>query len=170
MKGLMLKKGCLVAGTVLVLVSPFDSSQIHLLGVYKTGRVLIELDPSFGKTTDWGSFFFDDRQDIAMVLDGSVFAANQKEHAIHKFDGYGQLIKNSAEKVKAREISFFPAICQYSTVDSSSSENTPPTAASACFIWKRLSISFLKHGNQLSQQRRIEITKLKIKKMLNLKI
>lgn len=98
MKGLMLQKGYLVAAAVLVLVSVFDSSQVRLLDVYKTGRIVIEPDPSFGKATDWGAFFFDDRQDMAVAPDGSIFVTNLNEHTIFKFDGSGKLVKKFGRK------------------------------------------------------------------------
>jgi len=88
-----------VAAALLFLLGlPAAAAPSRFLDLYKTGRVVIEPDPSFGKSVDWGSFFFDDSQDMAVAPDGSIFVANTIENCILKFDAAGRLVKKFGQK------------------------------------------------------------------------
>ncbi len=88
-----------VAAALLFLLGlPAAAAPSRLLDLYKTGRVVIEPDSAFGKSVDWGSFFFDNRQDMAVGPDGSIFVANTMENCILKFDAAGRLVKKFGQK------------------------------------------------------------------------
>ena len=98
MKSFLRDKKPVAAALLFLLALPASAAPSRLLDLYKTGRVVIKPDPSFGKSVDWGSFFFDDCQDMAVAPDGAVFVANTIENRILKFDGAGRLVKKFGQK------------------------------------------------------------------------
>jgi hypothetical protein len=61
--------------------------------VYKKGPIKLNLDPEFGKDTDWETLFFDGKKQIAVAPDGSVFATDVGKDKIYKFNKNGKLLK-----------------------------------------------------------------------------
>jgi hypothetical protein len=94
----LVRKAALAAAASCLLVFPLGAQQSRLLDLYKTGRIAVEPDPSFGKSTDWGSYIFDVQPDIAVAPDGSIFITNVQEHCILKFDGAGRLVTKFGKK------------------------------------------------------------------------
>ncbi|MDH4271833.1 MAG: 6-bladed beta-propeller [Candidatus Aminicenantes bacterium] len=93
MKTVIREMGYLAAAAMCLFLCPAYAVPGQLLDLYKTGRIVIEPDPSFGKSIDWENFFFDDRQDIAVSPDGSIFVAYQQENYILQFDRTGRPVK-----------------------------------------------------------------------------
>lgn len=98
MKRFIIKKEYLAAMAVFMLISRPLSAHISLLELYKTGPIIIKPDPSFGKSTNWESFYFDHRIDFTIAPDGSIFAVNLSENNIVKFDSTGKLVKEFGQK------------------------------------------------------------------------
>jgi len=72
--------------------------QTDLLKTYKSGHILLEPDPSFGKDTDWNDLFYHLLCDLAVAPDGSIFIASSRQHKIFKFAPDGNLIKSFGQE------------------------------------------------------------------------
>jgi hypothetical protein len=85
-------------GIMLCLSAGLVTGQEDLLNAYKSGPLLLEADPEFGKKSDWNSLFYHLFCDITAAPDGSIFIASSRQHKIFKFDPTGTLIKSFGRK------------------------------------------------------------------------
>jgi hypothetical protein len=85
-------------GFLFVLGAGLLAGQKDLLNAYKSGPILLEQDPEFGKNTDWKNLFYHLFCDITAAPDGSLFIASSRQHKIFKFDPNGNLITSFGQK------------------------------------------------------------------------
>jgi hypothetical protein len=89
--------------TILILLSVFGplvslAGQSSLVSAYKGGKVVLAPDPGFGRGVDWASLALNFANDMTVAPDGSIFVANNREHAILKFGADGRFIKKFGRK------------------------------------------------------------------------
>lgn len=93
------KFGWIVMLEMLVFISPLTTEEYpDLKSVYQAGPIILENTPGFGMGTDWNRQFYDSYYDITVALDGSIFAASNRQHTIFKFDAEGTLIKSFGQE------------------------------------------------------------------------
>lgn len=61
---------------------------------FNKGVIDVRPDPDFGQGTDWAKFIENESVSLAVAGDGSVFLAQQRAHAVHKFDVSGRLVRS----------------------------------------------------------------------------
>jgi len=83
--------------------------QSTLVSAYRSGKIVLEPDPGFGRDIDWASVVLNFANDMTVAPDGSVFVANNREHVILKFDPDGRLIKTFGRKGQGPGDFEFPA-------------------------------------------------------------
>lgn len=88
----MFRKKAFSAALALAWLSTIAGAQPA--SVYGKGAIEVRPDPEFGQGTDWAKFIENEFSGLAVAPDGSVFLAQQRAHAVHKFDRAGRLIKS----------------------------------------------------------------------------
>jgi len=68
-----------------------------LIDIYKSGKIKLVPDPTFGKNTEWDMYFPQGIRDIAFAEDGSFFATGSG-HCVYKFDKNGNFINKFGQK------------------------------------------------------------------------
>jgi len=83
---------------LILLIVIFTNLNANLIELYKKGTIKLEPDPDFGKGVEWDSLFFDERKEIIVASDGSIFVASSPTHNIFKFNNQGALIGTYGRK------------------------------------------------------------------------
>lgn len=68
------------------------------LTYYKKGVIKLEADPQFGPYENWDLHFRDQRQDLFVAPDGTIFVASVLDHCVRMFDKNGKFIKKFGQK------------------------------------------------------------------------
>ena len=85
----------LLLGAVILL--PFIC-QGQQLPYYKKGVIKLEADSQFGQNENWDLHFRDQRQDLLVAPDGTIFVASVLDHCVRMFDPSGKFIKKFGQK------------------------------------------------------------------------
>jgi len=87
--------GLLLAGMTLLL-----SAVCHgqLISHYKKGVIKLEADPQFGRSENWDLHIRDERQDLLVLPDGTIYIASALDHCVRMFDPTGKFIKKFGQK------------------------------------------------------------------------
>lgn len=70
----------------------------QLLSYYKKGVIKLEADTQFGPNENWDLHFRDQRQDLFVAPDGTIFVASVLDHCVRLFDPNGKFIKKFGQK------------------------------------------------------------------------
>ena len=89
------KMGLLLTGMTLM-VSAVCHGQ--LISTYKKGVIKLEADPQFGRIENWDLLIRDNRQDLLVLPDGTIYIASSLDHCVRMFDPAGKLIKKFGQK------------------------------------------------------------------------
>ena len=93
------KHGLIVMLGMLVFTLPLTmGGSPDLKNVYRSGPIILKNAPGFGEGTDWNTQFYNSFTNITVAVDGSIFAASNRQHTIFKFDSKGSLIKSFGQK------------------------------------------------------------------------
>jgi hypothetical protein len=87
--------GLLLTGMTL-LVSALCYGQ--LISTYKKGVIKLEADPQFGRNENWDLHIRDERQDLLVLPDGTIYIASALDHCVRMFDPTGKFIKKFGQK------------------------------------------------------------------------
>ncbi len=79
-------------------ISLYSISQGQLLPNYKKGMIKLEADPQFGQNEDWDLHIRDQRQNLLVTPDGTIFVASVLDHCVRMFDPSGKFINKFGQK------------------------------------------------------------------------
>ena len=90
-----IKMGLLLTGMIL-LVSTVSHGQS--ISYYKKGIIKLGADPQFGRNENWELHIRDERQDLLVLPDGTIYIASALDHCVQMFDPTGKLIKKFGQQ------------------------------------------------------------------------
>ena len=87
--------GLLLMGMTLLV---FAICHGQLISTYKKGVLKLEADPQFGRNENWDLFIRDNRQDLLVLPDGTIYIASALDHCVRMFDPTGKFIKKFGQQ------------------------------------------------------------------------
>ena len=90
-----LKIGLLLTGMTLLVFAVFYGQSILY---YKKGIIKLEADPQFGRNENWELHIRDERQDLLVLPDGTIYIASALDHCVQMFDKTGKFIRKFGQQ------------------------------------------------------------------------